>query len=75
MNKLKYDITDIAENTLRGEASVEEIILLSNWIITDRHLNEWVVEEIASQPPVAKGADLDHICQNIVKFWRSTMRC
>lgn len=67
MNKLKYDITDIAENTLRGEASVEEIILLSNWIITDRHLNEWVVEEIASQPPVAKGADLDHICQNIVK--------
>lgn len=39
MNKLKYDITDIAENTLRGEASVEEIILLSNWIITDRHLN------------------------------------
>ena len=28
MNKLKYDITDIAENSLRGEATVEEIIFL-----------------------------------------------
>lgn len=67
MNQHKYNITNIVENSLRGEASPEEMMLLSNWVITDKHLNEWVVEEIASQQPVAKGADLDHICQNILK--------
>lgn len=67
MKQLKYDITNIVENSLRGDASPEEMMLLSNWIITDKRLNEWVVEEIASQHPVAKGADLDHICQNIMK--------
>lgn len=65
MNQRKFDIREIAESSLRGEATSEEMALLTNWVISDRHLNEWVAEEMSSMSPDVKDVDLEPICRSI----------
>ncbi len=66
MNLQNKDIIRISERFLSGEASQEDVMLLSNWVRTNPGLNDWVVDWIDGQSPVVDDADLESICQNIV---------
>lgn len=74
MNQQKINIIDIAENSLQGEASPEENLLLTNWVLGDKKLNQWVVDEISSMSPIAEDVDLDPICQEIMSNKRKRKR-